>query len=619
MTNFDEKLTENMRTYKALENEVLPRDFTREGLVRHLRERAKKTAALLAENNALIQAHLTPLMEGPLTEAQADRLFALARALHDSNRQHSLDRGLALEIHNRLLVYAREKGDIPRQVRSLQDAGLIYRDLHYVMQLQGNPEMFADRAEAYLREGAGFAAQYFEISNETTRRPIIACMVNLNGLLAMARENFREALAPFFTSVDALLAFCHDERVRAHDPDFPWDSYITSVRLNICSWVDAFALTGPDAPERDPVLARRIRDSFHALSAPFWTPLMTEYMHFAVNYYAQEAPSPAELPATLRRLYARVDDADYSSTGLFDMGFIPFFFIACLDTYPTENPEATKQEINSVMSRVTSYFQKMPAGIVREIANDYISRFAKVIGSANIPWDTYIDLLLRFTSFGHLSTYVHAVQVQRLTEILARHFITRKPAYFIGMCGASTSQEVTDHADAILHLISRAALCHDIGKISYINTVSLHSRRLFDFEFDIIKEHIRADTLLGNNHASAQMHCLADVIKGHHKWYDGTGGYPQWFNNRASPFAFVIDMVSVADSIDAATDTVGRSYAHGLTLEQIIAEIQAQAGTRYHPEIAAALEDTALKEEIQTCLTTGREETYFNAYRTIPS
>jgi len=212
---------------------------------------------------------------------------------------------------------------------------------------------------------------------------------------------------------------------------------------------------------------------------------------------------------------------------------------------------------------------------------------------------------------------VHSVQVMNITEIFTNYFLREKPEVFISMLGTENADVVQKSKSKIIGMVRKAGLCHDIGKATYMNTVALCSRRLYDIEYSIIKQHVNAGGIIGA--ANENIECAKDVIMGHHKWYDGSSGYPMDFNNRESKYAFVIDMVSVADSIDAATDVVGRSYAHGRTLEQVVEEIKQQSGVRYSPIIAEALGDESLFKEVSACIYAGRENVYYDAYVDIVS
>ncbi|MEE3409241.1 MAG: hypothetical protein VZQ95_07620, partial [Erysipelotrichaceae bacterium] len=82
---------------------------------------------------------------------------------------------------------------------------------------------------------------------------------------------------------------------------------------------------------------------------------------------------------------------------------------------------------------------------------------------------------------------------------------------------------------------------------------------------------------------------FVDIARGHHKWYDDSAGYPEDFSLKDSPFEPLVDIVTVADCMDAATDSIGRSYNRGKTLDEYIDEVRAGSGTRYAPWLADIL------------------------------
>ena len=48
---------------------------------------------------------------------------------------------------------------------------------------------------------------------------------------------------------------------------------------------------------------------------------------------------------------------------------------------------------------------------------------------------------------------------------------------------------------------------------------------------------------------------------GHHKDYDGKNGYPVYFDKTKSKYKIIIDLIRIADAIDAGTDCYGRNYS----------------------------------------------------------
>ena len=76
----------------------------------------------------------------------------------------------------------------------------------------------------------------------------------------------------------------------------------------------------------------------------------------------------------------------------------------------------------------------------------------------------------------------------------------------------------------------------------------------------------------------------------------------------------VIDLVTVADCLDAATDTVGRSYSRGKTLEDMKREFAEGAGTRYTPFITELMEDEKVLVDLEFILSQYREKMYRDTY-----
>jgi HD-GYP domain-containing protein (c-di-GMP phosphodiesterase class II) len=203
------------------------------------------------------------------------------------------------------------------------------------------------------------------------------------------------------------------------------------------------------------------------------------------------------------------------------------------------------------------------------------------------------------------------MMVSHLMACFVSWFIENKPERLIGFCGAKDISEVRVKSTSILDETRLAGLAHDIGKIAYIQAVSVISRRLTENELALIKRHPGEGEyyLEGKDFG-----CIPDVIRGHQKTYDGIGGYPYDFDSTKSPFRFMVDVCSASDSIDAATDDIGRSYQQCKTGDEIMDEIIAQSSGRYNPEIALALRDEKLRESINNILQDKRPECYYKAY-----
>ena len=204
-----------------------------------------------------------------------------------------------------------------------------------------------------------------------------------------------------------------------------------------------------------------------------------------------------------------------------------------------------------------------------------------------------------------LPTYLHSVMVAHLAEVLSKELLLKEPQL---LANVPLPQE-----EDLLSFIRQCALLHDIGKTRITDIVNTQGRRLRDIEFEAIRQHpaygaqmIQQDPDLNRYH---------DIILGHHKFYNGKGGYPETFDNTASPYRTIIDLITICDCIDAATDHLGRNYRSAKTLEQVLDELAAGKGTRYNPDLVDfILNSTDLQDKLRYFVTDGRLDIMYEAY-----
>ena len=183
-------------------------------------------------------------------------------------------------------------------------------------------------------------------------------------------------------------------------------------------------------------------------------------------------------------------------------------------------------------------------------------------------------------------------------------------------CGYETLEEVRQNRDEILDYICNCAMLHDVGKTQMVGVINQQTRPLTDREFGLLREHPDRGAIL--LHGDDVFEPYMDVILGHHKTYDGKGGYPADFDNTASEKKTMIDLITIADCTDAATDLLGRNYATGKNFYKLLEELEEGAGTRYNPQIVRIIsESKRLKETLDNLTSTGRYSIYYEAYRYI--
>lgn len=227
------------------------------------------------------------------------------------------------------------------------------------------------------------------------------------------------------------------------------------------------------------------------------------------------------------------------------------------------------------------------------------------------------DMCLRIMAAMHPTTYVHTLNVAAITEYLALKLIDRNPELLIGVCNTKNAEEVVQRKNEIAEFAHDGALLHDIGKIFIVETIITYWRRLLESEWELIKTHpVVGASLLRRFPNTAE---FAELAMGHHKWYDDSKGYPEDFRLADAKYPAFVSLLSVADCLDAATDSIGRTYKKGKSLNVVIEELEADSGTRYAPYAVELLRDPDVKKELNRMLTEGRDDNYRNTYTLLKS
>lgn len=183
-----------------------------------------------------------------------------------------------------------------------------------------------------------------------------------------------------------------------------------------------------------------------------------------------------------------------------------------------------------------------------------------------------------------VTTYAHSVHVAMIAKKLMEGILNYQPDLLKGALGTKRHGKIFLDPKECLDFIYQAALYHDIGKNGIISVVNNDYRPLTDEEFSIIKTHpaLGAELLKIAPSLYEKFH---DTTLGHHKWYNGKGGYPEDFDNTKSPKRILIDIITLSDCMQAATERVGRNYKDGKTFDMVMEEFRRDAGTKYNPDL----------------------------------
>lgn len=154
-----------------------------------------------------------------------------------------------------------------------------------------------------------------------------------------------------------------------------------------------------------------------------------------------------------------------------------------------------------------------------------------------------------------VTTYAHSVHVAMIAQKLMEGILAYQPELVKGALGERRNGKVFLDTKKCMDFIFEAAMYHDIGKNAIISVVNNDFRPLTDEEFAIIKKHpaLGAELL---KIAPSLYEKFRDTTLGHHKWYNGKGGYPKDFDNTKSPKRILIDIITLSDCMQAAPNAL---------------------------------------------------------------
>lgn len=225
-----------------------------------------------------------------------------------------------------------------------------------------------------------------------------------------------------------------------------------------------------------------------------------------------------------------------------------------------------------------------------------------------------IGFVMELNVATQVTTYAHSTHVARLAEAMMKAIIRHQRELLVGKLGITSKWQVRLHQRQLIHFIIHAALCHDIGKNSIVSVVNNDYRQLSDEERRIIRMHPRMG--LKYLKISQKLKYYHDTTLGHHKWYNGKGGYPSDFDNTKSPFRFMIDIITLCDCMQAATERVGRNYKQEKSFEKVMGELREGAGTRYNPDLVKLIDDIPeLYKELERIAIYGWPDIYYEIYK----
>lgn len=599
-----ERYIQNLRRVRALSKPQFAPETAPEALLEEIQDNAVRSFGLMQENNALLNELVYVLDPKTLTDEEITNLEAFAGRLF--NFGNSEDCGVAYKIHSLLLEAARFREDDRMIVKELYYNGIT---LHYlnVRDDDHGINLLEPRIHAHFMEAASYISRYEEMDTET-RQYIIRSLGNIR--LTVSRQTKADCKR-YLELFDLAMGIIESPYYQELDPDIPWKRFIYAMHM------DQMTLMAYLRHHDDPVIAERMLKSATYVyehqkankgdesRLQNWR---ANYFYHAARYHAGKGTARAVVEDLLDMI-DQTGARDYSPDGI-NRNLTGAAYIFYYETLMSEQErKELADRIAKERAAAHRYLDEMPSNEYPRVASFAIRELIIAQSDAK-QFDAHT--VLGSILLGHKPTEVHSTMVAHLTKALIRRLIDTDPAAVVGLKGCKNVAEVAARKAELLDTAYECGLYHDVGKSAVILNIDNNGRRLIDEEFQGIQTHPAIGCGLLQEAGCGKY--MAPAALYHHRFYNGQGGYPKDVPPCPPEVKVIVDALSVADSLDAATDNIGRCYQMAKPFRTLVGELKAQSGTRYAPKVVALFDDKNFCAELAQRLDEKRKEVYLQAY-----
>ena len=588
-----------------------------------LRNNFRKIGVLAAQNRKMLDEVLYPYLESEeiLEDDIVGELEEYAEALINLGGEdgvfENLDLPVASQITEKLLKDAEEKDEMSVLIKRMDEQiDICYSLMNMTERLDGTGNIARESKDKGIELGNKFLKMldkdfFLTINDEECRETVLT---DSRFMTAFYERNMdHESNCRTLEILDLMLSISEDDFYIKAVPDYDWkyfrfrtlDYFLNATDIHNSRGFNKDQLTHiADMVEVMESLCQSDPSYFSEIPGYDFLPiheLRCRYLdgRIDIDSYKEQ----------LVNLYYNRNKDDYGDTGSLINSLLPLEILCIID--PQDYSASDALILKDIYQGLTAYLFHSPShgilSFMMEYVIDIINRFIEVPGGV-----TFEEFVLECMSALHPPTFIHSRMVALISSRLSYHLISNNPKVFVGMPGFDNEADVINKTEEIINFVYHSGLCHDFGKIGIIDTIFVYGRRLLNFEFDIIKSHpIKGAQLLSRHYST---HKYADIAQGHHCWYDDSKGYPYNFKTSESPYKAVIDIVQCADCMDAATDSVGRSYNRGKTLSEFMEELKNDSGTRYAPWLYELLKNDKVYYDLEFLLDKGRDRNYKETY-----
>ncbi len=563
----------------------------------------RRAGELVSRNTRLLQKQLLPVLDNLYQQdgRTLREMEEFADAL--SAKPQALDLVLAEQLHEALLSAARHMGGREDVIRELYKLGMVRFDiwnmltgLHDIPQTGGLSWRFR-----YCFVEASSYLKYFDDFDEETKGYILRSLANI---YLGNFDDWREKLK----CVRRTMRVFTDERYRASAPDLPWEQFMYSVHRQMVSVLPYSFPEGNLSPDA----VTDVMESAHLIFEVQYEKLRESgkplHAHRLMPYYSVEFAcgliSKEELLNNMERLMDAANPANYDERTNYQIISMPVFYVQYLRRMPELIPPR-RQYIIQLYRRMLRYIETMPNEAITDKTQLYvrqtISQFLELEGGVSYESLT-LSIMVRFAP----TLYAHGYAVGRMAQALCMAILEGEPKFFDDIPAFAALPDGAEKRKAVSEMAFRAGLLHDAGKLNFTSFFDHAGRQMLGREEEILQLHAAAGHHRLMEHDSTRQY--ADVAYGHHRWYDGSDGYPSDFHRKESPYRAMVDVIAFADYLDSENDDDASFPCRTMPFEDKISEAIKLGGRRFSPLVTAWLRTPELLGQLKELYLNGRRE-----------
>ena len=595
--NFKNTYMNNMKTYSDY-NDQLFKIYEYDLWKKNLEERSNVIRKIFKENEEAIK-DIYEIINDDLNDEIANELYIMIK---EFNENSVYDASIMIDIIYRLIAYYNNQENLDYEKLINLNLVSALEEMEFFLRMDNNTRDY-NPFEKYLTI-LSYKDKYKEIKDEKARRGIFLAYYNIIGPLSEIKEEYlkqslffyKDALS--FYNSDIVQSIDHDNDNIKEEMKYLKDIVLTRFYYYIHEFKEDYIN----------IIKGLLNDNN--------TYLENAVIDIACDYYDNKIKNEEMLNKIYDLFvesYGKKLEYDGTDSNVND-------FCNCLDLakiiveiIKADNYDNNikKYYLDNVGYKLINYIETVPYKNFTNYFDDLSADIFKMFLSFCSDIGEKDNLLTMLVLSRQPLTYIHSIMVEKITIAIAKKLIENRRYIFSDLIELGY-----DTDDKLLRYLSNAAFYHDLGKCLTLGVINLQNRKLTDIEFSYIKMHPSKSLQLLDNDASFSEYY--DVMLGHHKSYDGMSGYPDNFNNIASLYKSAIDLISISDSIDAATDILGRNYTKGKSFYTLLSELNEFKGSRYNPMIVDYInEDNELKEYLNDITGKNRVEVYYDVYRKI--